>query len=471
MTSGGRWLPFEHLLIVDRHLLRVQAGEIKRLLIEMPIRHGKSELVSRYTPAWWLGRNPEDQIILASYEATFAESWGAKARDILTEFGPVIFGERVAAMPSAARRWMLEGHEGVMNTAGIRGSITGKGADVLIIDDPVKNAEEAASEEIRSKIWDAWQATLSSRLQPGGRVIVVMARWHQDDLAGRLQKEEPGVWTVLRLPAVAEAEDAMGREVGAALCPELYDEEALRGIQQTMGPYWFSALLQQKPTPAEGLLFKRAHFRYWTMEGTFFVLHDGEGVTRRYDSAHCRRFQTTDAAASDKTTADFSVVSTWAVTEEHDLLLMHTVRQQFDNLEVGNFFERENDSQDRPLQWIETFGAGKTPYKQLVKDGYPVAELKPEQGTHNDKIARAMAAIAAVENHKVFFPGVRPPWLDDWEEEHTSFPNGTNDDQVDTLSYAVRLLPGMGGTAPRRGRPEEGARRKPIMAGVTDMRF
>jgi predicted phage terminase large subunit-like protein len=441
IVTQGKWVPFEHLLRIDEMLLEIAARRVTRLIVEVPIRHGKSELVSRYTPAWWLGRFPDDQVMLAAYEAEFARSWGRKARDVLAEFGPQVFGISVADMPASADWWHVEDHEGVMVTAGVGGALTGKGADLLIIDDPVKNAEQAHSAVYRDKTWDWWQSTARSRLQPGGRVVVVMARWHEDDLAGRLiaTQDESEPWTVLQLPAVAEADDPMGRQVGEALCPEMFDEDALARTRRELGTYWFSALLQQKPSPAEGLLFKRGDFRTWSKNGTIYTLKDAE-YTRHIEEGTLRFFQTCDAAASDKTTADYSVCTTFALTPEKDLLVIDVDRQKFETLDVPGFFKRANDAKRNPVMWFETFGAGRAPYKELGRSGYPVKELLVEQGTRNDKIARAMPAVAAYERHQVFHPEGRP-WLGSFEDELTAFPNATHDDMVDTVSYGVRLVP------------------------------
>lgn len=444
IATEGRWKPFEHLLKVDDYLLRVAANEIDRLIIELPIRHGKSELVSHYFPAWWLGSKPNDQVMVLGYGDTFARNWGRKARDTLAEIGPRIFGVNVSGSSAAADWWHIEGHVGTMLAAGIGGQITGKGADIMIIDDPVKNQEEAMSQNARDKLWEWWQATSASRLQPGGRVVLVMARWHEDDLAGRLREEER--WEVLRLPALAEANDMLGRAEGEALCPEMYDKEALLDKKKEMGGFWFAALLQQAPAPAEGLLFKRADFRYWRAaieedgEPVVFVLGDVDGETPKYVHASTLvKFQTCDVAASDKTTSDWTVVSTWGATPERDLILLDVQRQHFETLQVSKFLDEQNDKHNRPPMWIETFGAGKIPHKELKRKGRPVRELTPEQGTQIDKTQRALEAITAVGEHRIFFPKTAP-FLDAFENELTIFPGG-HDDQVDTLSYAVRLLP------------------------------
>lgn len=201
-ASHGLWRPFDHLLFLNRKILDIVAGRIKRLMVFLPPRHGKSEFISKYFTAWVLGKFPDTRIILASYEADFAASWGRKARDLLEEHGPSLFGVRVSGKSSAANRWDIEGHEGGMVTAGVNGPITGKGADIAIIDDPVKNDQEAMSETYRTRAWEWYKSTFRTRLQRDGAIILIMTRWHQDDLAGKLlqaQKEGGEKWDVVSL--------------------------------------------------------------------------------------------------------------------------------------------------------------------------------------------------------------------------------------------------------------------------------
>lgn len=216
----------------------------------MPPRHGKSELTSRYLPAWYLGTYPQRNVILASYESDFAASWGRKARNLLEEFGSDWFGVQVAADSSAAMRWHLRQHGGGMQSCGAGGPITGKGASLLVIDDPVKGAEDADSPAKRNKVWDWFRSVAYTRLEPTGTAILVMTRWHRDDLAGRLLDEmDKGgeSWETISLPAVAEVGDALGRQPGEPLWPERYGLDDLRRIERSVGPRVWSALYQQNP--------------------------------------------------------------------------------------------------------------------------------------------------------------------------------------------------------------------------------
>lgn len=424
--------------------IQVPGGEY--LVGEHLVPTHNSELVSHYYPAWWLGRKPSDQIMLCSYNDNFARAWGRKARDTLAEVGPRVFGVAVAEQPAAADWWFLAGHTGVMAAAGVGGAITGKGADLLIIDDPVKNAEEAASEVYRDKVWEWWSSTAKTRLQPGGKVVLVMARWHEDDLSGRIQSNQGSYepWTVLRLPALAEEKDPMGRELGEALCPEMWPQHVLEGVKAE-NPYVFSALYQQSPAPAEGLIFKREDFRHWEPvqdddAPLVYRLKGAEGErTRQVRASSCVIFQTADIAASKKDTADWTVITTWAATPGKDLILLDSERQHFETLHVAEFLARVNDKHDNPPLWFEIFGAGDVPFKQLALKGYPVRKLEIAQGTRNDKIARAASAIAAYGRHQIFHPQ-GGDFIAAFEEELAMFPTG-HDDQVDTVSYAARLLP------------------------------
>jgi hypothetical protein len=290
----------------------------------MPPRHGKSELVSRYFPAWYLGTFPDRRVILAGYEADFAAGWGGKARDLLDQHGAA-FGVRVRAESSARHRWDITGHSGGMLTAGVGGPLTGRGADVLIIDDPIKNAEEAHSATYRERAWDWYRSVAYTRLEPRGGVILIATRWHDDDLVGRVLQAEPDRWRVLSLPAVAEEADPLGRRAGEALWPVRYPISALEATRRVVGEYWWSAQYQQRPSPAGGGIFKRSWFRSFRDLGEAYQLDDALLPKDR-----CRRFCTVDLAVSTSTRADYTVIATWAVTPTNDLLLIDLVRSRFE---------------------------------------------------------------------------------------------------------------------------------------------
>ncbi len=252
-----------------------------RIIVTMPPRHGKSEFVSRWLLVWFLELWPRKRIILASYEAGFAAIWGRKTRNAI-EANPGALTTRIAQDSSAADRWdTTEG--GGMVTAGVGGSITGRGADLLVLDDAAaKNRAQAGSAAWRDAVWDWWTSTARTRLEPHGTIIHVQTRWNEDDLAGRLLRaDKVNHWKVVNFPAIAEADDVLGRKPGEALWPERYPLEALEALR--VGPAAVSsrdwaALYQQRPAPEGGELFHREHFRYFREDGNDWLLLRPDGA-------------------------------------------------------------------------------------------------------------------------------------------------------------------------------------------------
>jgi predicted phage terminase large subunit-like protein len=252
LISRGRWQMTRHLAAIDRAIVETICGRTPSILvIEAPPRHGKSELVSRYLPAWYLGIFPDRRVMLAGYGATFARSWGRKARGLLVEQGGPWFGIEVSRDERAASEWGLSGRAGGMLTAGVGGPLTGRGANLLIVDDPIKNAEQARSQTIRDNQWDWWQSTASTRIEPGGCAIIIATRWHHDDLSGRLIEAaatgDGAPVRRLRLPAIAEENDPLGRVPGEALWPARWPLERLEALRLEKDAGWWQAMYQQRP--------------------------------------------------------------------------------------------------------------------------------------------------------------------------------------------------------------------------------
>ncbi len=393
-------------------------------------------LIGQYFPAWYLGHFPEHRIIYTSYEADFAASWGRKARNVLEEWGG-LFGVKVSPESSAANRWDLEGHAGGMNTAGVNGPITGKGANVFVIDDPVKNDQQAESRLYQERTFDWYRSVARTRLRKDGAIILVMTRWNERDLAGRLLQaaEEGGEeWTILSLPALAEGGDPLGRAEGEVLCPALHDKQALLETRNTLGSYWWNALFQQRPQPAGGTIFQREWFRYFRTDGEFYVLMraGGEHRVKRDD---CWRFQTVDLAASLKSSADYFVVQTWAVTPERDLLLLDLLRTRVEGPQQLGLLKQQYHRHRPSFIGIERAGYQLTMLQTAIREGLPARELKADR----DKVSRALTIAARYEAGAVYHRA-GAPWLQDYEDELLAFPRGGHDDMVDCAGYAGLVL-------------------------------
>ena len=265
-----------HLEIIDRALMEVERfvatkgrEGIGRLIIELPPRHGKTLTTSRLFPSWFLGRHPDKRVMLVSYGATLAHRNSRIARNYLRlkRWQSIFPTVKLSSDSAAVDSWDIAEDEGGCDAMGIDGGATGKGAHVLIIDDPVKNRKEAESDKQRENVWEAYANDLYTRLEPGGAIILMMTRWHQDDLAGRVLKQsetadetdEVEHWHRIRMPAIAEDDDdPLGRQPGEALWPWRYPVDRLKKIAKAVGRYVWAALFQQRPQPREGGLFKWA---------------------------------------------------------------------------------------------------------------------------------------------------------------------------------------------------------------------
>ncbi|CQR59286.1 terminase large subunit domain-containing protein [Streptomyces leeuwenhoekii] len=252
VLTHGKEMQARHLDIIDRIYQRIAAGERIRAMVTMPPRAGKSRRTSRWGPTWYLRRQPDHRFMLASYAAHLADDHGRWIRNTITEHAPTL-GIRLKYGSQAANRFDIDGHEGGMVTAGVGGPLTGRGAHVACVDDPFKGSEDAGSPTQRERVWDWWQSVLLTRLEPQGSVLLVNTRWDDDDLSGRLLREEPDDWIVIDLPAIAlSADDPLGRKPGEALWPERYNADDYARIRKSVGERVWWALYQQQPRPLEG---------------------------------------------------------------------------------------------------------------------------------------------------------------------------------------------------------------------------
>jgi predicted phage terminase large subunit-like protein len=459
-VTGGQWQAARHLSLLNRKLLDVAFGRCPRLAIFMPPRHGKSYLASQFFPAWFLGSFPSRRVILSSYEASFAASWGRKVRDVLTEHGEEVFGLKVRADSSAADRWDLEGHAGGMITSGVGGAITGRGADLLVVDDPVKNAEEAMSQVQRDRCWEWFLSTAYTRLEPAGAIVLIQTRWHVDDLAGRILKrlEEGGEqWNIISLPAFAEEGDILGRKPGEALWPDRYPAERLEEIRKAQGAMWFQAMYQQSPTLAAGNLFRRSWFKQYVIDGDRYLLDGGRAVDRR----ECYRFAVVDPAASEKQSADYTAIGVFMVTPQNDLLVLDMVRERLGVEGIVPRLRLLAERYNPGFVIMEANGFQVALAKEARRTpGIPaVREVTPES---RSKLVRATPAIIRAESGQIFLPE-RAAWVEAFLEELATFTGmeDRHDDQVDVLAYAARQI-----SKPYAPYPSSAVESAPILGGA-----
>jgi len=264
-AHDNRYYLYKHVQLICDALQRIIDGERVFIIIEMPPRHGKSASITETFPSYYLMNNPDKEVMMATYSEDLYNKFGRRNRDKFARFAPELFNLQISQSTSSASEWGIEGHDGGMFSTSILSGATGRGADLLIIDDPVKNAQEAESQTIRDKVWDEWQSTFSTRLHDNSSCIVIMTRWNQDDLVGRLLQQKAYPWEEIRLPAIAESDDdILGRKIGEPLCPELgYDADWAKVTEKGVGSRVWAALYQQRPAPEGGAVFKQDWVKYY----------------------------------------------------------------------------------------------------------------------------------------------------------------------------------------------------------------
>ncbi|MFG2359391.1 terminase large subunit domain-containing protein [Streptomyces sp. NPDC048521] len=262
ILTDGKEKQARHLDLIDRVFRDIARGHSRKVLITMPPRHGKSRRAARWAPLWYLSRHPDHRVMIASYSADLADDHGRWIRDAIVSYGEHV-GLYLHAGSKAANRFDLadkDGNrlEGGLVTAGVGGGLTGKGAHLAIVDDPIKDAADAESPTMRRRLWDWWTSVLNTRVEPGGSIIVIQTRWHEQDLAGKiLEGEDADDWIRLDLPAICDTEDdPLGRKIGEALWPLRYGRAALEKIRRAVGERVWWSLYMQKPRPLEGGVWK-----------------------------------------------------------------------------------------------------------------------------------------------------------------------------------------------------------------------
>lgn len=413
-----------HADLLIEHLEAVERGDIRRLMVFEPPRHSKTYHVSERFPAWATGRQPRVQGILASYGAELAERNSRVIRNLLRDERWPFPGVSVSEDSGAVNRWSTN-HGGIWVAAGVGGAMTGFGADLLLIDDPVKGRAEADSEAFRETAWSWYTEVARTRLMPGGRIVLCQTRWHEDDLAGRLlNSSNAAQWTVLRLPAIAdEPDDALGRAPGAALWPEWFDEAALREIRADLtteqGTRAWQSLYQQRPTADEGGQFKRAWFtERWTEQPktTFRVL-------------------AVDAAFKTGVMNDYSAIVVGGVAATTlPILDIRQGRWEYPDLRRAIV--------DAAKEWhpnavvIEDTAAGQSVIQELRRTTQlPIIPIKVTAS----KEARAATVAPTCEAGKVILPKIGPA-VGALVDQLAAFPTGLHDDMVDAFVHAVGYL-------------------------------
>jgi len=431
-----------HRLIINR-LVRVSRGEFNRLAIFMPPGSAKSTYGSILFPAWYLGQHPTHSILAASHTTELAEKWGRRVRNLLNERGPVL-KLSVSEDNAAAGRWSVK-QGGEYYSAGVGVGIAGFRADLAIIDDPVRSREDADSALVRERTWDWFKSDLSTRLKPGGRIVLIQTRWNEDDLAGRVleeMKKGGDRWEVLSLSAEAEEGDILGRNVGDFLWDDDYGYgDFLRHEKRTQPARNWSALYQQRPAPESGDFFKAEWLRSYT-------IHPDPQTLAVYGGSDY-------AVTSDG--GDYTVHIVVGVDADSRVYLLDLWRGQA----ASDRWIREwcrLVREWKPLDWAEETGqisSGLGPFIEQEARRSRAYVNRERFPTRADKQVRAQSIRGRMSMDGLFVP-TSAPWYADFRAELLSFPAGKHDDQVDALGLVGQLLDVMiEGRLPPKPEPEK----------------
>lgn len=440
------WVDAPHLDYLCNRAESVADGRLRRLVINIPPGYAKSWIFSRCLPSWFLMRHPRAEFMLLSYGDDLATEHSSAARSMFGEYAPLMTGSGMAKDSKSVSRWMVDMGDGKrcggMTSCGIGSSVTGRRADLIVVDDPYKNWDEANSESVRDRVWDAYRSVIRSRLRPGGRIIVIQTRWHKDDLTGRLLTHAGGMkWELCKLPARAVAGDMLGRVPGEALWPAMYNDQELLEIEGDIGPVFWACQFQQAPEEPEGRFFRKSWFRYWYMDSGDYVLLTDEGEVR-YSSGECVTVQTVDPNLTDSVSSDYFCQAAWALCPGGEVLLLGVQRERIETTahvdEVISFYDRWTCS----CILLSKRSSGMNLFQELDDLGYPLEEVVEDVS----KLSRSIVVMRKYRRGQVFH--LRDAaWLSDIEGELKEFPGGRNDDFVDNASavgiYSSRIGFGM----------------------------
>lgn len=414
--SQGQWAAYPHLKIVSLKIAQLIDNGGGTLLVSMPPRHGKSELISRWTPEWFLRCYPTKRVILLSYAAAIAEEWSRRARNGLLEHG----GELAA--DKQANDWWFTKQGGDMSAAGLGGPVTGKGGHLIVIDDAVKNAEEADSEAIREKQRNAWDQDVWTRREKGSLVVLLMTRWREDDLYAYVKERVRDVHEIT-MPLLCENEpDPIGRKRDELLCEDRVDARMAREIREVLTPRAFNALYQQRPTAAEGAEIKRSWWRFYDE-----LPVEWKGLEYR--------LQTVDGTFTDASTSDFLVSYVIGVYGGQRYVL-DEVRRRCTFVEACEIIATQHKRWECHGTAVELAANGHAIVNTL---SVAIPGVYGVKVGNNGKIARSRSTSPQIEAGNVFLPKGQK-WADECVEEHASFPLGKHDDRVDALSQGLAEL-------------------------------
>lgn len=428
---------FPHTQLIADKLQKIINGEQKFYIFEMPPQHGKSTTISETFPSYYLMNKPDKEVMIASYSDSLVQKFGRFNLNKFEQFAPHLYHLSVDPKKHTQNEWQIANHKGALHATTMLGSATGKHADLLIVDDPLKNMAEANSANHRQKIWDEWQASFTTRLSSDASIIVIMTRWNDDDLAGRLLKEMAFPWEEVKIPEIAEENDILGRKPGVPLCPFPPMNKGLKWakrVEQNAGSRVWSALYQQRPVADGGNIFKKEHINYYVPDATTAAklgLQNDKNVVILPKIA--KEWSSWDLTFTENDHSDYVAGQTWGKSGSNFYLLDRVHERMGFQKQLRAIYAMHERHKQAPI-YIENKANGTAIISTIRRHISGVIPIIPK----GDKVTRANVVVPFFEAGNVFIP--HPRWkpgmlkmIDEW----VGFPNVEHDDEVDSMSQAL----------------------------------
>ena len=420
-----------HRILADM-LMAIERGEKDRICVNIPPRHGKSQLVSIFFPAWFLGRNPGKKVMMVSHTTDLAVDFGRKVRNLIAsdDYRAIFPTVKLAQDSKSAGRWNTN-VGGEYYACGIGSALAGRGADLLLIDDPHSEQDVISGNfEVFDKAYEWFTFGARTRLMPGGRVAIIQTRWHLDDLTGRVTRdmaknERSDQYEVVEFPAILDVKDKKTKKtVQKPLWPEFFDLEALLRTKASMPVFQWNSQYQQKPTTEEAALVKREWWNEWVKD----------------EPPSCEYIiMSLDAAAEKHNRADYTALTTWGVflnedTDAYNIILLNSIKKRMEFPELKVLAMEEYNDWEPDSFIVEKKSSGVALYQEMRRMGLPVSEYTPHRGS-GDKTARLNSVADIISSGLCWIPQTR--WAEEVIEEIAGFPFMSNDDLVDSTVMAL----------------------------------
>ena len=422
----------KHHRILANVLMAIEGGDKDRACVNIPPRHGKSQLVSIFYPAWFLGRNPNKKVMMVSHTTDLAVDFGRKVRNLIStpEYQSIFPTVKLATDSKSAGRWNTN-TGGEYYACGVGSALAGRGADLLLVDDPHSEQDVINGNfSVFEKAYEWYTFGARTRLMPGGRVAIIQTRWHMDDLTGRVVKDmskndRADQFEVIEFPAILEIASPDNDEViEKPLWPEFFDLEALLRTKASMPTFQWNAQYQQQPTAEEASIVKREWWNLWMPE----------------EPPPCEYIiMSLDAAAEKHNRADYTALTTWGVffyeeSNAYNVILLNSIKQRLEFPELKELAMQEYTDWEPDSFIVEKKSSGTALYQEMRRMGLPVSEYTPHRGS-GDKLARLNSVSDIVSSGLCWVPQTR--WAEEVVEEIAGFPFMSNDDLVDSTVMAL----------------------------------